>query len=149
MKEEILKKWRVSPVLRQAKRILNDSPPEQWLQNIGRLNKLRLRRVVGWLTGHWWVRYYLYKRTILNEGNCRWCRGQRSKPSISSAGARLLWVLGGGHGGGGGGGYFLQPETLREQSLQSICQVIERMDRRLQRSESYKTTKPRGTVQWA
>ena len=61
MREEILKKWRESPGLRQAKRILSDSPPEQWLQDISRLNKPRLRRVVGWLTGHWWVRYYLYK----------------------------------------------------------------------------------------
>ena len=26
------------------------APPEQWLQDIGRLNKPRLRRVVGWLT---------------------------------------------------------------------------------------------------
>ena len=58
MREEILKKWRESPGLRQAKRILSDSPPEQWLQDI------------------------------------------------------------------------------REQSLQSICQVTERMDRRLQRSRN-------------
>ena len=67
MREEILKKWRDSPGLRQAKRILSDSPPEQWFQDINRLNKPRLRRVVGWLTGHWWVRYYLYKRTILTH----------------------------------------------------------------------------------
>ena len=61
MSEEILKKWPESPGLRHAKRILSDSPPEQWLQDISRLNKPRLTRVVGWLTGDWWVRYYLYK----------------------------------------------------------------------------------------
>ena len=31
MKEEILKKCQESPGLRQAKRIISDSPPEQWL----------------------------------------------------------------------------------------------------------------------
>ena len=77
MKEEILKKWQESPGLRQAKNILRDSPPEQWLQDIGRLNKPRLRRVVSWLMGHWWVRYYRYKRTILNQGNCISCGGPR------------------------------------------------------------------------
>ena len=72
MKEEILRKWRESPGLRQAKRITSVTPPEQWLQDVGRLNRPRLRRVVGWLTAHWWVRHYL-KCTILDEGNCRWC----------------------------------------------------------------------------
>ena len=47
MKEEILKKWRESPGLRQAKRILSDSPPEQWLQDVGRLNKLAGSRATG------------------------------------------------------------------------------------------------------
>ena len=71
MKEEILKKWWRSPGSRQAKRIISDSLPEHWLQEISRLNNAKLKRVVGWLMGHWWVRYYLYKHRILDEGSCR------------------------------------------------------------------------------
>ena len=89
MKEEILRG------------ILRDTPPEQWLQDIGRLNKSRLRRVVGWLMGHWWVRYYLYKRTILNEGNCRWCRGPEAVMGPGSFGTweitRFLQSVAGNH----------------------------------------------------
>lgn len=52
LREVLHKKWRNTPGLRQAKRILKSDPPEEWIVGMEDLSRNGLRLAVGWLTRH-------------------------------------------------------------------------------------------------
>ena len=56
-----LKRLQEKKGIRQAKLKIDKQPRKSWLAKVRKLERLRLRLVVGWLTRHWRVNYHLSK----------------------------------------------------------------------------------------
>lgn len=118
-------KWTNVRGLRQAKALMGDSPPEEWLKTIIGLSRNRLRLAVGWLTGHWSVGYHLWNLGLRDSGGCRWCEFEMETtshllcecPAFTGTRHRVWGVP------------MMGLEELRQNSLASICQIAEAINK--------------------
>ena len=113
--------------MRQAKLLIGEQPNKIWLAEIRKLERLRLRLMVGWLTGHWRVNYHLSKFGLSRTMGCRWCHVEEETTEHLLSGC-LAWadllqkVFGSPH---------LEVEQMRKMDLGGLIFLAEEIKMRL------------------